>query len=109
MRSRMTAEFCFWVSLVLIVAISGYDTYMTVQLQENLISRELNPLAKYLLVLDDGKVSLLLGCKVFGTSVTAISLAYLRLCKYRYLWVVTSSLLFVQTLVVLSYFPVWNR
>ena len=95
----------FWFSVLFIVAVSSYDSYMSVLEQESLYALELNPLARALLALDGGGVSLLIGFKTFGTSIVVIACMLLKSNRYRYLGIVMAALVAVQIGVLLSYSP----
>jgi hypothetical protein len=78
---------------------------MSVIGQASLYDLELNPLARGLLALDGGKVSLLIGFKTFGTSIVVAVCMLLRANKYRYLGFVIAVLVAVQIGVLFSYSP----
>lgn len=106
MSSDKKRNVFFWLSLLFIVAVSAYDSCMSVRGQENLYEFELNPLARSLIALDGGEVSLLIGLKTFGTALAVAACMFLRDRKYSHLNIVLVVLLIVQLGVLLSYSPV---
>lgn len=95
----------FWLSLLFIVAVSSFDSCMSVKGQESLYEFELNPLARALIALDGGAVSLLIGLKTFGTALAVAICVFLRDRRYSHLNTVMAVLVIVQIGVLLSYSP----
>ena len=103
-EQKKTAFF-FWFSLLFIVAVSSFDSYMSVKGQADLYEFELNPMARSLIALDGGEVSLLIGLKTFGTAIAVAACMFLRDRRYPHLNVVIAVLLIVQLGVLFSYSP----
>ena len=105
MSSDKKKNVFFWLSLLFIVAVSSYDSFMSVKGQENLYEFELNPMARSLIALDGGEVSLLIGLKTFGTALAVAACMFLRDRRYPHLNIVIAVLLIVQLGVLFSYSP----
>lgn len=95
----------FWLAVLFIAGASSFDSYMSAKAGYELGPVELNPMAKYLIDLDGGAVSLLIGCKTFGTVIALLICSMLRDRRYKNLDIVIWSLIAVQIAVLVSYVP----
>ena len=95
----------FWLAMIVIAGISAFDSYMSTLAGASLGPMELNPMAKYLINLDGGRVALLVGCKTFGTAFALLVCASMRHARYKHLSVVIWALIIVQLGVLCSYIP----
>jgi hypothetical protein len=98
-------EIPFWLAMLVIASISAFDSYMSILAGADLGPRELNPMAKYLINLDGGRVALMVGCKTFGTSLALLLCASMRHARYKHMSVVIWALILVQIGVLCSYIP----
>jgi hypothetical protein len=97
--------FPFWLAMIVIAGISAFDSYMSAIAGASLGPLELNPMAKYLINLDGGRVALLVGCKTFGTAFAMLVCASMRHARYKHMGVVIWALILVQIGVLCSYIP----
>lgn len=97
----------FLVLWVFIAAISGYDAYRCVTDQAFLGEQELNPVAWYLIHVNGGDISLLIGLKLFGTCLALGLLQYLHHRKLVGTAVITFVVALCQLLVLYSYCPLF--
>jgi len=77
---------------LLIGLVSAIDTYLTVKFRESLVFMESNPIANFLLHLDQGDGSLLIGFKFLGSTLTLGILTALYLQNRRRGLMVSSGL-----------------
>jgi len=105
MSKLFQKAFPFWLAMVLVAGISSFDSYMSARAGFSLGPVELNPMAKLLINLDGGGVSLLIGFKTFGTAFALLICAALRERRYKNLGLVIWALILVQIAVLCSYIP----
>lgn len=98
-------EIPFWIAMLFIAGASSFDSYMSARAGFSLGPVELNPMAKYLIDLDGGGVSLLIGFKTFGTAIALLMCFMLRDRRYKNLDIVIWALVVVQVAVLCSYIP----
>lgn len=81
----------FW-----IVFVSSYDAYLTVRLRHVIQDSEENPIARYIMSLDDWDVSMFIGIKMFGTSLALWILIWLYVVNKKYGITVAVAIAFFQ-------------
>ncbi len=86
--------------LLAILAVSAYDAFQVVAWQEYLKTNEANPLARWLIEFDRGRMALLIGCKTFGTGLVTMAVAYMIHKNHKALWPSLWVMLLVQMFVV---------
>ncbi len=88
----------FWVA-----AIGAYDLYRCVLDQDAFVVFEVNPVVRAIVDWSNGDISLFVGLKTFGTTVTLASL--LRLRDFKYGWHILGAMAVLQLVVLASYCP----
>ena len=69
-QARVDRQTLLMMTLWLFIGVvAAYDVYLSIKYQEVLQYQELNPLGRWLLKLDGGKVAVFMGCKFLGTLV----------------------------------------
>ena len=86
--------------LLAILAVSAYDAYQVVAWQEYLKNNEANPIARWLIDLDRGRMALLIGFKTFGTGIVTMSVLFMIHKSHKALWPSLWVMLLVQIFVV---------
>ena len=81
--------------------VSAYDIYVSVALSEILPDNEENPIGRWLIEKDGGKIALFMGLKVAGT-ITALCILVL-LYRFRENW----AWLAIFTLSIIQLFVLW--
>lgn len=82
-----------------IMLASLYDIFVTIKTQSTLIEMELNPVARWLIMLDDG-IALFITLKCAGNIVVILLLAHLMAAKPRIGWPVAWGLVILQTILL---------
>ena len=87
--------------LLAVLAVSSYDTYRCVTDAEVLYDVEVNPMARWLIKLDGGRIALLLAWKMSGTGIVAAVEGWLISAeKWRMVWPSLSALCLMQLFVL---------
>lgn len=87
----------FAVLFTLILGVSIYDTWLTIEYSEVMPQMEENPMGQFLILLDHGKVNLFVRCKIAGTLIVMSVLLLLRRIRSRKTLPITGSLAAWQT------------
>lgn len=95
--SRLT----FVAALAFVIAVSAYDNHQCIVDREYFPSIELNPIAKKLVVWNDG-VSLLVAVKTVGIGISSASLVHLRHAWPDAARTVLAALVVVQSVTLMS-------
>ncbi|MBS0261310.1 MAG: hypothetical protein JSS02_05085 [Planctomycetes bacterium] len=93
---RTGERFVFSGLWLFIASVSAFDTYLTVRYSAELYFEEINPVARYLLHINDWEPSLLIGWKFMGTFVVLGFVAALYTHHRRLGLMVTSTLASLQ-------------
>ena len=86
----------FWVCLIVIIGVAARDMYWTVATQDYLLENELNPVGRWLIQMDQGRVALFVSLKTFGTALAASFLTLLHLLRYRLTLIIVASIAILQ-------------
>jgi hypothetical protein len=70
-RGLTSTAFAFYAQWLFVIFVSVFDSLLTIQLEDQMIHSELNPLGRILLYLDSGEVGYLIGVKAVGTILAA--------------------------------------
>ena len=89
--------------LLLILLVSGYDSYKVIEDREQLLYLEQNPVAKWLMELDGGEMAYLLAAKTIGTGIVAGSVTWMIVKRHTALVPSLVALCLVQAFVVFRY------
>ena len=68
---RAAANVAFYAQWLFVIFVSVFDSLLTIQLQDQMMISELNPMGRILLYLDSGQVSYLIIVKGIGTILAA--------------------------------------
>lgn len=68
---RAAANLAFYAQWLFVIFVSVFDSLLTIQLQDQMMISELNPMGRILLYLDSGQVSYLIIVKGIGTILAA--------------------------------------
>jgi hypothetical protein len=88
----------FPILLVLIGAVSVYDTWLIIRFSDWITDMEVNPVGRWLLGLGDGGVEIFVRAKVAGTLIVLSALTGLWLYRSRLTFLVTTSVASCQLL-----------
>lgn len=85
--------------------VSSYDAYLTVRLRSVIHDSEQNPIARFIMSMDNWDVSLFIGFKMYGTILVLgfLSLMYLVNKKYAFTTVIALALFQTGLLLYLLY------
>ena len=102
-KSTDSFYYIYCLMLLFIGTVGAYDSYIAIKFQDILYEAELNPIARYLIYLDEGGVSLLVGLKFLGTVITILTLSLLYMFwNERQAVLITGVLALFQAIVVVS-------
>ncbi|MBC7966276.1 MAG: hypothetical protein H7Z17_10170 [Fuerstia sp.] len=95
-------EFCRWqlwfpALMVIIAAVSLYDTYLIIRFEEVIYMMESNPMGRWLLEIAGGQVGVFVRVKLAGTLFVLSTLMYMWKWRVRMLFPVTTSIASYQT------------
>jgi len=94
-----------WLMLVFVCLVSGFDTYMSIKIGHKLQYIELNPIALFLILLDNGSVALMIGIKSTLGMFASVVLAQIILSGCKFKRTIIYSISVMQFVVLLSYYP----
>ena len=83
--------------MVVITAVSVYDTYLVIRFSDWIIDLEENPIGQWLLQQGDGSVGVFVRTKLAGTLIVLSTLTGMWLCCSRILFPVAASVAMYQT------------
>ena len=94
---QMLDEFRRWqlwfpFAMVLIAAVSLYDTFLTIKFRDMMIYMEENPVGYWLMAICEGEVGLFIQLKLAGTMVVLLLLLWMKIRESRMTLPVTGSL-----------------
>jgi len=78
-------------ALVVIAAVSLFDTFLIIHFSEVICSTEQNPIGRWLLSVGDGSIGIFVRFKLAGTLVVLSALCAMWLCRSRLVFPVTTS------------------
>ena len=81
----------FQLSMLLITAVSLYDTYLIYYFESEIVSMEENPLGCWLLKVGDGQIGIFIRTKLAGTLCVLTTLFAMWLYRSRLVFPVTTS------------------
>jgi hypothetical protein len=83
--------------IVIIAAVSLYDTYLIIRFEEMIYMMESNPMGRWLLEIAGGQVGVFVRVKLAGTLFVLSTLMYMWKWRVRMLFPVTTSIASYQT------------
>lgn len=97
--------FAFLILWAWVAFVSSYDAYLTVRLRSVIHDSEQNPIARFIMSMDNWDVSLFIGFKMYGTILVLgfLSLMYLVNKKYAFTTVIALALFQTGLLLYLLY------
>jgi len=84
-------NYWFQLSLLLIAAVSLYDTYLIYYFESEIVSMEENPIGCWLLEIGDGEIGIFVRTKLAGTVCVITTLVAMWLYRSRMVFPVTTS------------------
>ncbi len=88
---RFLKTYWFQLSLLLIAAVSLYDTYLIYYFESEIVSMEENPIGCWLLELGGGQIGIFVRTKLAGTVCVLSTLVAMWLYRSRMVFPVTTS------------------
>lgn len=90
-RNHFLKTYWFQLSMLVIAAVSLYDTYLIYHFESEIVSMEENPLGCWLLKLGDGQIGIFIRTKLAGTICVLTTLFGMWLYRSRLVFPVTTS------------------
>ena len=90
----MKGELTFFVLLLFIVGVSAYDTYLTIEFRQSILTFEENPVGRWLT--ETGGVPTFVISKVIGTSAVVMILLQFHFAQHRLTSNIIGAIAFVQ-------------
>lgn len=90
-ENHFLKTYWFQLSMLLITAVSLYDTYLIYYFESEIVSMEENPLGCWLLELGDGQIGIFIRTKLAGTLCVLTTLFAMWLYRSRLVFPVTTS------------------
>lgn len=87
----------FPAAIVIIAAVSMYDTYLIIRFKDMIYMMESNPMGRWLLEIGHGEVGVFVRVKLAGTLLVLSLLFFMKIRQFRLLFPVTTSVASCQT------------
>lgn len=87
----------FPAAIVIIAAVSLYDTYLIVRFADMIYMMEMNPIGRWLLEVANGDVGVFVRVKLAGTFSVLCMLMFMKLRRSRMVFTITTSIASYQT------------
>lgn len=91
----------FPAAIVIIAAVSLYDTYLIIRFMDEICLMEENPVGLWLLDIADGQVGVFVRVKIAGTLLVLSTLMFMWIRQVRMLFTITTSIASYQTLLLI--------
>lgn len=96
----LSRQALFWAFSCFVVAVSIYDGWLLIKNESVILDFEKNPVCKFLIECDGGRVDLLIQWKAVGTTLVFLLLKTINLVWSRWALLVASSLAFFQAILL---------
>lgn len=87
----------FPAAMVIIAAVSLYDTYLIIRFADMISMMEMNPIGRWLLDIADGEIGVFVRVKLAGTFSVLCMLVFMKMRRNRMLFTITTSVASYQT------------